>query len=229
MRTVFLLMFFIFLLKSGAQENKALGTRIMLNTNSFNDAAYYEYKPLFKAKAIYQNLNEVTNEYPEQLMSSILCTSSQEWENYNSLATGHEMGKSDEEEFARRRQLNIEKTYFELRSKLTFTVNGSEMAIIKFYLHDEHIKKPVAGALVMKKVNGKWYKTSTPYTTDLAMILVVFKADVLGRILANRPQNSIEQKICDHVLTERGLNCEKVLNYNYSEEEKNYLTNPVNW
>lgn len=219
----------ICIFKLEAQENVELGTRIILNTNSFSNAAYHEYKPFFKATAIYQNLEEVTNEYPEQLMSSILCASSQDWENYNTLGGEETAEKKSEKEFADLRKINIKKTYFELHSKLTFTVNDSEMAIIKFYLYEEHIDKPVAGALVMKKVEGRWYKTSTPYTTNLAMILTIFKADVLGRVLNNNPQNSIEQNICDKVLTNRGLDCEKVLTYNYSEEEKVYLSNPLNW
>ncbi|XKX06554.1 hypothetical protein R8G61_04315 [Tenacibaculum maritimum] len=53
------------------------------------------------------------------------------------------------------------------------------MAIVKFYFHQQDKDKPVSGALVMQKNKDKWKLTSKPYTTSMAMVLMVFKPEIL--------------------------------------------------
>lgn len=209
-----------------SQDN--LGARVILSTDRISNASYYVYDPPFKATKIYNSLSEINNEYPEKLMSSILSASSQEWVNYNTLGGEENADKKADSHFENVKSLNIEKTFFELYSKLLFKVNGSEIAILKFYLHDERKKNPIAGATVMENVEGRWYKTQKPYTTPIAMALMIFKADVMEHLVKNQPVNDLEKKLLSEVYSS-GLDFEKLLKVNLNDEEKEYFTNPLNW
>ncbi len=203
--------------------------RILLNGNSTSIANYYIYNPTFKAKIIFNSINQVKNDYPEELMSSIISASSQEWEDMNTLGGALESDKKTESEFLKVTKLDKNLTYFELLAKLEFVANGSEMAVIKFNLHQEKQEKPIVGCLVLQKENGKWKKTSKPSTTNISTVLLVFKGDVLGRIIKNKGINEIENKIIKLVYDNDGVNFDLFLNLELTSEEKEYLTNPLNW
>lgn len=210
-------------------QEKDLGARIMLNANGVSNTSYYVYSPPFIAKAIYSSIKEAKNEFPEQTMSSILSATSQEWVNYNTLGGVENAEIKSVSDFEKTKNINKEKTFFELLSKLEFDANGSKMSIIKFSFHKEGKEKPIAGALVFEKVDGTWKKTATPYTTNMSMALMVFKPDVMNRLLFKEPMNELEKNIIRNVYDKDGFNFNKLLEQNFTKEEKEYLTNPLNW
>ncbi len=180
---IFILVFSI----TRAQNNDFKGSRIILANNSGGaESKFFIYNPVFKAKAIYTDLSQVTNEYPEQLLSSTLSASAQEWANFNILQTSGLQEKMDQKHFESVKSMDREKTYMELICKFQFQYEGSDMAIIKFLFHIEE-KDSVCGAYVMQKINGRWYKTATPFTNDLSVMIIRMKADKLEQILTEKP------------------------------------------
>ena len=210
-------------------QEKDLGTRIMLNANGVSNTSYYVYSPPFIAKAIYSSIKEAKNEFPEQTMSSILSATSQEWVNYNTLGGVKNAEIKSASDFEETEKIDKEKTFFELQAKLEFDANGSKMSIIKFYFHKEGKEKPIAGALVFQKVDGTWKKTATPYTTNMSMALMVFKSDVMNRLLLGDGTNELEKKVIKNVSDKDGFSFNKLLVQNFTIEEKKYFTNPLNW
>lgn len=162
-------------------------------------------------------------------MSSIISASSQDWEDLNTLGGSLESDKKTESDFLKVKKLDKNLTYFELLAKLEFVANGIEIAIIKFNLHQKKEEEPILGCLVLQKENGKWKKTSKPSTTNISTVLLVFKADVLGRIIENKGINEIENKIINLVSDSNGVNFDLFLKLELNPEEKEYLTNPLNW
>jgi hypothetical protein len=144
--------------------------RILLNGNTISKSNYYVYNPSFIAKIIYNSIDQVKNDYPEELMCSIISASSQDWENLNTLGGALESDKKTENEFLKVKKLNKNLTYFELLSKFEFVANGSEIAVIKFNLHQQKQEKPIIGCLVLQKENGKWKKTLKPSTTNISSV-----------------------------------------------------------
>ncbi|WP_440880855.1 hypothetical protein [Tenacibaculum sp. C7A-26P2] len=209
-------------------QEKSLGARIILSTNNITETNFYVYKPSFKSKPIYNSINEVKNSYPEELMSSILSANSQEWVNYNTLGGEKNADKKSESHFNKVNNYNKDKTYFELQAKLEFNSNGSKIAIVKFYFHQQDKEKPVAGALIMQRSEEVWKVTSKPYLTQIAMALMVFKPDVMERLLSNNPKNEFEKELLKSVYKD-GFSFELLLKQNLTNEQKEYFTNPLNW
>ncbi|MFL0094292.1 hypothetical protein [Tenacibaculum maritimum] len=209
-------------------QNEKLGSRIILNTNNVSETIFYVYKPSFKAKVIYTNINEAKNAYPEELMSSILSANTQEWVNHNTLGGEKSTEKKDKSFLEKIKKYDKEKTYFELQAKLEFIANGNKMAIVKFYFHQQDKDKPVSGALVMQKNKDKWKLTSKPYTTSMAMVLMVFKPEILKRLLSNSPENEYEKKLLKNIYKD-GFSFDALMKQKLSLEEKEYFTNPLNW
>lgn len=209
-------------------QSDNFGTRIILSTENITQTKFYVYEPSFKAKAIYKDLVQVKNNYPEELMSSILSANTQEWVNYNNLRGEKEADVKPSSYFEKVKKYDINKTFFELQAKLSFKANGNEMAIIKFYFYQQDKENPVAGALIMQKKEGIWKTTSRPYLTPIAMALMVFKPQVLKRLLSNDPLNSIEERLLRKVYSD-GFSFDVLLQQKLSDEEKKYFTNPLNW
>lgn len=223
--TVFVSIFFI--ISTYAQDN--LGARLIIGTNNIENTTYHIYDPPFRAMVIYKDTIEAVNKYPEQLMSSMLSASNQDWVNYNTLGGAIESSKISQEEFDKVKKLSYDKNYFELLSKLEFEVNNDKMAIVKFYLYKEDLDKPVAGATVMQYINNRWYETSKPYTTSIAMALMIFKVNIMNSLLTGKGRNEMENDLIKKVY-DNGLDFDKLLQQqNLSTEEKEYFTNPLNW
>ena len=210
-------------------QEKELGTRIMLNTDGVSESSFYVYNPVFEAKAIYKNITQAKNEYPEQLMSSIMSEITQEWVDYNTLGGKEKAEVKDKGYFDRRKKIDKDKNYFELQAKLEFKANGNDMAIMKFYLHQKDKEKPIAGALVLQKTTEGWKQTSTPYTTNMAMAIMAFKPDVMKRLLSGESINDFEKRIIDAVYGENGFSFSELLKHQLTDEEREALTNPLNW
>ncbi len=228
MKIVVILTFFLFsgLIVKGQEDE--LGTRIIMNSDSFKNSRYYIYTPFFKAKAIYKKQSEASNLFPEQLMSSILSASNQEWVNYNTSGGSEKSDIKSENHFEKVKNIDFNNTFFELHSKLEFTSNGEEMAIIKFFYNEKN-EKPIAGSIVMKKENNQWKTISTPDTTIIATALMVFKADIMKRMLIGKGINRMENNLIKKVMTKEGFNFQKLFSIRLSETEKKYFTNPLNW
>jgi len=160
-------------------------TPLILGSNSITDVTFHIYDPPFRAKPQYRDSTEALNEYPEQLMSSIMSASTQQWVNYNTLGGYKEAEKMKPEDLAARASMNRENNYFELISKLSFKANGSDMAIVKFFLHLEALPVPYAGVTVMQKAANRWYKTSTTFTSPLALFMMRFDEQKLALVLKN--------------------------------------------
>lgn len=224
----FIILFCLFQNDLLYSQSNELGSRVIITSGKFTNSKFYIYSPPFKAKAIYKNQSEAENLFPEQLMSSILSASNQEWVDYNTLGGTKKSDKKNNNHFEEVKKIDINKTFFELYSKLEFNSNAAKMAIVKFYYVTDS-KKPVAGAIVMQKENGIWKSTSTSYTTNIAMALMVFKPDIIGRMLKGESINKMEKKILKAVYDENGFSFEKLIKIKLSKEEKEYFTNPLNW
>ena len=156
---------------------------LILDGNDIDKIHFHIYNPSLLAKPIYKNLNEVSNSTPELLMSSIMSETSQEWVNYNTWGGSVNAEKTKEEIFSFRKTMNPDSNYFELVSKLSFQANGLDMALVKFYLHSDQLPMAFSGVKVMQAFEGRWYATSTPFTTDLAIMFMRFQSPKLIKVL----------------------------------------------
>jgi hypothetical protein len=203
--------------------------KIILNTVLITNVKYLIYSPPFEARAIYTDISQVKNSYPEELMSSILCANNQDWVDFNTLGGNKKSEKLSKKEFQEVKNMNVDATYFELIAKLEFIANNSKMTIIKFNFHSNKIKKPMVGAIALQQVDGVWKKTSSPYLSKISMIMLVFKADVLKRLLESKSENEYEKSIIEKVGGDNGIDFGKLLEINLDEKGKELLTNPLNW
>lgn len=154
--------------------------------NSSPTAGFLVYEPHFLVKAIYTDFSEVKNGYPEELLSSILSANNQQWYDSNMVASSGLREVKDKKFFDYVRKMDREKTYMELICKFQFEVEGSEMAIVKFLFHLDG-KNVVSGAYVLRKIEGRWYKTVTPFTNDLSLLIIRMDAKKLEQILTDSP------------------------------------------
>lgn len=60
-----------------AQDNGSM-ILIKLSSDKSNESYFHKYEPPFKAKIIYKDTIQAVNEYPEQLMSSIISENSED-------------------------------------------------------------------------------------------------------------------------------------------------------
>ena len=194
-------------------------TKLLLNNGNLTSASYYLYNPILKINALYNDTTEAVNQYPEQLMISIISSNSKAWEKYNSL------NFDENESFTPSNDSSLK---YELLSKFEFKANGSDMAIIKFNITTLKSIKIIAGVTVMQKVSGKWKTTSTTYTTKISLAFLVFKAEVMNNLIFNSPINEMEKQLLNNVYS-KGLDFDKLLQQTFTKEQKNYFINPLNW
>lgn len=172
-----------------AQKNQHEGYRtIIAGAMQLEDAHFHVYEPPFIARAIYQDTTEAVNRYPEQLVSSVLAADNQAWVNYNTLG-GQGEDKTDEH-FQKVAAMNKEECYYELRSKLTFTHEEKQVAVIKFYIHLTDLPKPVSGSITLQKVGERWYVSPLPNTSDIYTTMRRFQSDKLLQIMKGESDGS---------------------------------------
>lgn len=163
------------------------GARVLLSTSTgLQDVSFYVYAPPFHAKAIYADTLQAVNQFPEQLMSSAISTTSQEWINYNTLNGKTRGTRKQQGYFDYIRTMNRDSNFFELRAKLNFSLAGAEFTIMKFFFHSQELARPQAGAYVMQRDNGRWYLTSTTNTSEIALMVMRFEEERLLEILRAR-------------------------------------------
>ena len=203
---------------------------VKADVDSVSSTQYSIYNPAFKAGMFYSDILEARNTTPEELMISIISADNQAWVDYNTKGGSENTDQKGEAHFERVRNRIREKNYFELLSKTTFLYRQKETAIVKFYLHLEENEKPIAGTTVIEKSdNLQWKVASEPSLTSMAMCIMIFKPIVMQNLLSSSPSNSIEEEILSVAYTESGLDFNKLLQIDYTQEEKTYLTNPLNW
>jgi hypothetical protein len=180
-------------------------SNILLSYSETQDIFYYKYNPEFTINADYKSQSEAINEHPEQLIQSVLSATNQEWVNYNTLGGKEKAEQKEVSHFEQIKKMNKDKNYFELIHKLTFKIDNTPTAIVKFFLHQENTQ-PISAAMVMQEVNGKWYKTSNINLSTLAIMVMRLKSDVLeGAILGNSSSSNI-QNLHDKINSEVGIN-----------------------
>jgi hypothetical protein len=187
------------------------GSRVILGNEGFRNASYYVYSPVYIAKGIYKSINEMKNQYPEELMSSLLSETTQEWVNTNTLGGEKEAEKKDTKYFEAIRKMDKDKNYFELRCKLEYEANEEHFAIIKFYLNREGAE-PMCGAYAMQRIENRWYKTSTYLTTSLAFMLMQFdenKLDLLFQQNAN--ESPLIASLLNKILVNKQVSLSKLI------------------
>jgi hypothetical protein len=163
------------------------GDRVILGTSGTGSGSrFYIYTPTYAAKAIYKTEQEATNEYPELLMSSILCADTQSWYNANILPSSGLRKEMDASYFSKVKNMNREETYYDLACKFEFNNQGEEMAIVKFYIHISK-SQSFSGVYVMQKEGNRWYRTATPFTTELALLIMSFDQNKLQQVFRGKP------------------------------------------
>lgn len=163
------------------------GSRVILENNGLSNTAFYVYAPVFQAKGIYKDLSEVKNNYPEQVMSSLMSVTSQAWEDFNTLGGTKEAEQKEATFFEAIKNMDKDKNYFDLRCKLEYEANGEKFAVIKFYLTRQGAE-PICGAYAFQEVDNRWYKTATPLSTSIAFMLMTFDETKLD-LLFQKKQN----------------------------------------
>lgn len=220
-----------------AQDTEDNGVRIILKTSlgEMDDARFYVYDSPFQAKAIYKDTIAAENNYPEELMSSIMSEDSEAWHNYNNVKAGR-ISNEMRERFKKVSTMNKEKNYFELLHKFSFELEGQNYCIIKFNLVTDEKENPIRGAYSMIKKNNKWKKTSSPQTFKMTMLNVFFKTERLAELFrGEKTSNELTNQLIDLVYENGILKMDNLLNEFESWNKNNnvqyleYFTQKPNW
>ena len=97
------------------------GAKVILGSGTISDVKYHLYEPYLLIKPIYKDTSEALNLYPEQLMTSIVSSTSRVWERHNAYV----YDENESFEYVK----GIE---YELIAKLEFMANGTPTAIPLF-------------------------------------------------------------------------------------------------
>jgi hypothetical protein len=149
---------------------------------NINEILFYKYNSDFKVKAT-KDFKAIKNEFPEDLMQSILSCSNEEWEIFNTLGGKEKAEINDSDHYNHIKKMDVEKTYFELKHKLEFEIDGIPTAIVKFYFITQDSPRPQAGLTVMQKKGNRWYKTSMKMVSNLAMTVLRLKTEEFQKII----------------------------------------------
>lgn len=133
----------------------------------------------------YNNLNEVSNSSPEELMRSILSASSLEWMNFNL----EEAVSKSSQDFEYIKNAVDSNYYFVLESKLEFTSDDLEYAVIKYRLHEN--RKIYGFAEAMIKIDDRWYTTKKAEINQILFFMGMVDLDYIEAIFRqNQTQNN---------------------------------------
>lgn len=177
-------------------------SNIIFGYEEVKELSFYKYEPKFLAKAIITSQKNADNEYPEQLMESIISATNQDWVNYNTLE-----GEQDEQEqshFDRIKSMDRDKNYFELHHKLSFNVGDVPTVIVKFFFYQEN-ENPLSASYVMQKVNERWQRTSHPSLSTLSIIVMRMKTEVLQGIILGNSKDMEIKKLRNRVTSNGGI------------------------
>lgn len=173
-----------------AQEK---GARVF--ASPLNELYFYKYEDSFKIKAELINQNDAKNAFPEQLLQSILSSTSYEWDSYNTLGGKDKTKPKSDKHYNNIKTINKDKNYFELKHKLEFEIEGVPTAIVKYEMVFEGQKEIMSAVTVMQKYNGRWYKTTTKMVSDLAMIVWRLKSNEFEKLILAKSDDLILKEV----------------------------------
>ena len=189
----FVLILFLFFQVSNAQERS---NRIY--SYNISEISFYKYNSKFQVKAT-KEFKNIKNEFPEDLMRSILSCSNQEWEIFNTLGGKDKASIKNISYYNSIKKMDVDKNYFELKHKLEFDIEGVPTSVLKFYFIAQDNPKPQAGIIVMQKYNDRWYKTSMEMISNIALTVLRLKSDefekIIGGDLSSIPLKEINKKV----------------------------------
>lgn len=200
--------------------------KITINSKQLN-CKYELYKPATQIRMIYKDSSEAKNKTPEELMTSIISAKNQEWINYNTFGGKDKAAIFSEDEFNEKAKQK-EKNYLELISKLDFKLDSINYAIVKFKYFQNNPNKPIMGVTLMIYANERWLQTFNAEINNLSMMMLVFKEDILGRILLGVGNNQMENDLIKLIYKD-GLNVDFLFKQNLNLEQKKYFINDLNW
>lgn len=162
-------------------------SNLLIGIEEKQNLTFHRYKPFLKIFKK-ERLDKAKLQYPEGLMQSVLSATSKEWADFNELQGESEI---EESHFNEIKKMNPKTNYFELCHKLVFKVGEIETCMIKFFLIQEN-EDPVSGCYIMQKKNGLWKLTSHPSLSNLSIMIMRIKSDVLeGVILGNSNDSEV--------------------------------------
>jgi hypothetical protein len=198
-----------------------------LSNSAISNSNFFIYSPRLIVKPTLKDSTEAANEYPEQLVTSILSSSNQTWVNYNTLGGAKNSEKLNAEVLQFRKSMDKDKNFQQLVCKFSFTANGSEMAMIKFFFHTEKLPKAYSGVTVMQKVGNRWYQTSPVFTSQLSLLMMRFDSEKLATVMKAKPTgDKLMDNLIKQVKDENGINLDKLtkeFNQWYSTNDKEKL------
>lgn len=182
--TLILLITTFYLSSYGQEQQMDCANTIRINQIT-KDFKVFKYPENFKIEKL-NSFNEVKNNSPEQLMSSIISATNLDWYNFNR----EEKKQNSSQDFVYIKQVSPEVYYLELLYKVTFKANGSQYAIIKYNLFDN--EKPVIGyAEAMKKRDERWVTTSEAEISQFLFFMIMIDTKYIDNIFNNtRSDNS---------------------------------------
>lgn len=166
-------------------------------------------------KKDYARFDEVKNDTPENLLKSILSATSQEWIDYNILGGSLKSNKRKEDYFEKIRKMDKDKNYIKLIHKVSFFIDNIPTEIIKFYFKQENAKE-VAGCYVLQKVNNRWYKSSNSTTSNLSIIIMRLRTDVLVELFSGKTSNSRIKEVYNAIYSNGFMDLSKLENIFFS-------------
>lgn len=223
-----MLLFMTICMQSFAQST----TRILASSGKVTSYKYSLYNPPNIIKPIYNRLDEVKNNTIEELMASVLCATSQDWVNYNTLGGVKNAITKTKEDFEQAKNRDKEKTSMELISRLNLVSNGQNFTIVRFRLHIEQAPKGVTGAYQLQMVENRWYQTSRSDLSNLALMTMFIKTDIMQDIIAGKPtRKPMTDELINKVYDKNGLNVETLFKeFSLWETDKlktDYFTEPA--
>lgn len=188
------------------EQQTDCATTILINQNARN---FMVYKYPIETKALKLNdFSEVSNNTPEELMSSVLSASNLNWYNFNR----EEKKEKTSQDFNYIEKADSENYYFELLYKVKFNANGKEYTVIKYYLHTKG-KAPLGFAEAMKKNNNRWVTTSEAEISQLLFFMIMIDVKYIDAIFNNiKSDNDDLNKIITSNTVNSSVNINGVLN-----------------
>ncbi len=169
--------FLLFSIKlSYSQDQQTDCANNLLINQSVQNFKILKYKEgtLAKKKGAF---SQVSNNTPEELMSSIISATSDEWYNFNR----EKKKKKINQDFNYIKNISPDLYYAKLLYKVSFEANGVDYALIKYHLQDNN--KPLLGyAESMKSINGKWVTSSESEISEFLFFMIMIDTKYIDHI-----------------------------------------------
>ncbi len=176
MKRYFILLFLIsFKIHSQELDNRIYSYNI-------ESIKYFKYENI-NVYADLKNVNEVTNDTPEELLQSIFSCSNKNWDIKNTLGGESKIENKSNEEYQQVTKIDKKKNFIQLVNKLEYNIIDVPTCILKFYFISESFPKPQAGFIVCQKINSKWFKTDTKMVNNLALSLLRLKPELFDKLI----------------------------------------------